>query len=181
MDLHKYVCIRWDTGPATSIFSLLSSLFLLFFSIFNYIKWNRKLQRDSRQRNRNVMIRASWKDSFAIERFLFQNNELCVSPFLEITTDNSFILLIPSIFSREKKKKGNAKVIRFIVNVVIIFTTKTSHWRIDFLAPIYKPIPEQRQQQQPQRSFQRGVFNNIRYYATERAETFLRVCVFPPS
>lgn len=53
------ICLH-SMGHLSSIFSLLSSFF--FFPIFNYIKRNRKQQRDSRERNRNVMIYGQrWK------------------------------------------------------------------------------------------------------------------------
>ena len=96
--------------------------FFVVFSIFNYMKWNRKQQRDSRERNRNVTIRASGKDSSAFPAIIATSN----------------VPLCSCVLSLEKE--GNAESSR---TFVIIFTIKTSRRGIDFLAPIYKPISEQ--------------------------------------
>lgn len=101
--------------------------FFVVFSIFNYIKWNRKQQRDSRERNRNVTIRASGKDSSAFPAIIATSNWFI-----------SFRLSLCVLVSLEKE--GNAESSR---TFVIIFTIKTSRRGIDFLAPIYKPISEQ--------------------------------------
>lgn len=139
MDLHKYVA--FDRTPARfSPFSFPSSLVV--FSIFHYIKWNWKLERDSRQRNRNVTT-----NGCGVEKILLFHDQRIID--LSRFTYPSFVLF--------KKKKKIERWI-FLGNADNILALKTSGWRIDFLAPIYKPSSSNNNNNNNVRSFQRGVF-----------------------
>lgn len=54
--IHRWICANMFAFDGTPILDFFPPFFFFFFPIFNHIKRNRKQQRDSRERNRNVMI-----------------------------------------------------------------------------------------------------------------------------